>query len=409
MTNNDFQINCIENKCCLTCGGSNLRTVIDLGNQPLANNYHSGQKQEEFPLKLNVCPDCWHLQLSHVINPDLMFKHYLYVSGTSQTLKNYFDEFANKTLEYYPAAKSVLDIACNDGTQLDFYKQKGLDTYGIDPAKNLHEASTNKGHSVICEYFNTDTVKLFNNKTFDLILAQNVFAHTKYIVDFLESCKQLMTNDSLLFIQTSQANMIQNGEFDTIYHEHVSFFNTNSMKTVVERCGLHLFDVLKTDIHGTSYVFVISKNKTPKNTVQNILDSENNLGLYSMLTYPKYALGCYESTFNLKNKLKELKEEGYTIIGYGAAAKGNTLLNFGKISLDFIIDDNPLKTSLMTPGMDIKIENISVLDILPPDKKVVFVPLAWNFYKEIKEKIKNKRNNNNDIFVKYFPNLILER
>ena len=174
-----------ENKCCLACGGKDLRTILDLGNQPLANNYHANIEQEEFSLKLNLCTTCYHLQLSYIVNPDLMFKNYLYVSGTSQTLKDYFEFFAHKTLEYNNTAKTVLDIACNDGTQLDFYKKLGLETFGIDPAKNLHETAVSKGHTIVCDYFNTTTVPCFEGRTFDIITAQNVFAHTKYTVDFL--------------------------------------------------------------------------------------------------------------------------------------------------------------------------------------------------------------------------------
>jgi 2-polyprenyl-3-methyl-5-hydroxy-6-metoxy-1,4-benzoquinol methylase len=401
--NNEFQISYIENKECLACGDTELKTILDLRDQPLANDYHLGTtKQDKFPLKLNLCESCYHLQLSHTVNPDLMFKHYLYVSGTTQTLKDYFDFFAKKTLEYIPNAKNILDIANNDGTQLDSYKKLGLKTYGIDPAVNLYNEAISKGHEVICDYFNADTVHKFTNK-FDIITAQNVFAHNRYTVDFLTSCKTLMHDDSVLFIQTSQANMVLNNEFDTIYHEHLSFFNTNSMKALVERCGLILSDVFKTDIHGTSYVFVITKKDLGKTGTQDMIQFEKENGLYSILTYPSYALKCYKATFDLKHKLEELKDQGYTLVGYGAAAKGNTLLNFGKIDLDVIIDDNPLKQNLYTTGMDIKIVGSDYLLELGNDQKVVFIPLAWNFYKEIKTRIKAKRDNKDDLFVKYFP------
>lgn len=403
--NSEFQIPCIENKECFCCGNTNLKTILDLGNQPLANNYHSGKKQNEYPLRLNLCDKCFHLQLSHTVNPDLMFRHYLYVSGTTQTLKDYFDKFASKTLEYNSNAKNILDIACNDGTQLDSYQKLGLVTYGIDPAKNLVPVATDKGHNVICDYFNRDTIDQFNGTEFDIITAQNVFAHNKYTVDFLESCSKIMHDNSVLFIQTSQANMVLNNEFDTIYHEHLSFFNTNSMKTLVERCGLVLSDVFKTDIHGTSYVFVITKKDLGLEGTTKMLEFEKEKGLYNVLTYPEYALKCYNATYNLKNKLKELSSD-YLLVGYGAAAKGNTLLNFGNIELDFIIDDNPLKQNLYTPGMNIPIVGVDHLNTINvKDKKIAFIPLAWNFYTEIKSRIKVKRDNPNDLFIKYFPTL----
>ena len=219
-----------------------------------------------------------------------------------------------------------------------------------------------------------------------------------------------MHDESVLFIQTSQANMVINNEFDTIYHEHLSFFNTNSMKVLVEKCGLFLSNVFKTDIHGTSYVFVITKNSLSScPEVEKMLNFEKENGLFNILTYPQYALKCYTSTFELKNKLEELKKEDYLIIGYGAAAKGNTLLNFGKIDLDFIIDDNPLKQNLYTPGRNIKIVSSDFLLTIDKNKKVAFIPLAWNFYDEIKKRIKNKRDNTDDIFIKYFPNLTINK
>jgi 2-polyprenyl-3-methyl-5-hydroxy-6-metoxy-1,4-benzoquinol methylase len=406
--NNEFQIECIENKKCFCCGNDNLKTILDLGNQPLANDYHNNLTiQHEYPLRLNLCDKCFHLQLSYTVNPDLMFRHYLYVSGTTQTLKDYFDFFATKTLEYNPEAKTILDIACNDGTQLDSYKKLGLNTYGIDPAKNLYDGAIAKGHNIVCDYFNIESIDKFGDTKFDIITAQNVFAHNKYTVDFLLSCKELMGDKSTLFIQTSQANMVLNNEFDTIYHEHLSFFNTKSMKTLVERCGLVLSDVFKTDIHGTSYVFVITKNDLGLKGTQEMLDFEESKGLYNILTYPEYALKCYKATYDLKDKLEELKAEGYHLVGYGAAAKGNTLLNFGDIKLDVIIDDNPLKQDLYTPGMNIPIKGSEYIkeSFYMHTNKVAFIPLAWNFYSEIKSRIKTKRDNPNDLFIKYFPTL----
>jgi len=339
-----------------------------------------------------------------------MFKNYLYVSGTSETLRKYFDEFANITLGYFPAAKKVLDIACNDGTQLDSFAKLGLETFGIDPAENLYDECKDKGHEVICDYFNQETVHKFKGEKFDIITAQNVFAHTRFEEDFLLSCKEIMHDQTFLFVQTSQSNMVINNEFDTIYHEHISFFNTRSMKTLVERCGLFLHNVFKTDVHGTSYVFVITKNQIGELTgVMDNLKSEEASGLYNTLTYPKYAFNCYLATFDLKKKIEELKKEGYLIVGYGAAAKGNTLLNFGSIDLDFILDDNPLKQELLTPGRDIIIKNPEVISELPSDKKIAYIPLAWNFYTEIKSRIKRIRASEFDIFVRYFPHLNIEQ
>ena len=398
-------MNKIDN--CLCCGNNNLKLILDLGLQPLANSYHQGEVLDRYPLELQVCQDCWHLQLTYAIDPDLMFKEYLYVSGTSKTLNSYFKWFVEFTLNYYSEAKTVLDIACNDGTQLDYFKNKELSTYGIDPALNLLPSSTGKGHTVIGEYFNKKSALKLKESKFDIIIAQNVFAHNTYPLEFLNTCKSILSDKGHIFIQTSQANMVRNNEFDTIYHEHISFFNIVSMQTLVDKSGLYLNDVIKTDVHGTSYVYVLSKNNKQTVNIQNELKIFTDSKLNELKTYLKYAEKSYSIVEKLKSRILKFKEEGHTVIGYGAAAKGNTLLNFGNIKLDLIIDDNPLKHNLLTPGMDIPIRPLESLKKLDPNKPVVFIPLAWNFYTEIKDNIKTIRKGN-DVFIKYFPELIIE-
>ena len=165
-----------EKKDCVCCGKSNLSLVLDLNNQPLANSYHKEDELlEEYPLGLNLCEDCYHLQLTHIVNPDLLFKNYLYCSGTTQTLRDNFEWFSNFVLENSDIeVETVLDIACNDGSQLDCFKSKGINTYGVDPAENLHELSS-KNHNVICDYFDSSLY----DRMFDVIIAQNVFAHNE--------------------------------------------------------------------------------------------------------------------------------------------------------------------------------------------------------------------------------------
>lgn len=394
---------------CLCCGSERLKLVLDLNEQPLANSYKKTADEAEphFPLRLNICEECTHLQLSHAVNPDLLFKNYLYVSGTSQTLRDYFDWFAKRTLEYfeYPP-RSVLDIACNDGSQLNSFKALGLKTYGIDPAENLHKLS-NINHEVVCDYFTDKYTYHYKNKNLDIITAQNVFAHNSYPLEFLLECKEIMSDNSRLFIQTSQADMIRNNEFDTIYHEHLSFFNSSSMSALANRAGLHIIDIQKTPIHGNSYVFVLATKPGARPSVEHQLGQEREQGLQDMNTYLTYAEECRTVISDLNATLAHYRDLGYTIVGYGAAAKGMTLLNFGQTSLDYIIDDNPLKQGLYTPGMNIPIVSIDILEELR-ERKIAFVPLAWNFFKEIKGKIKSNRDVASDVFVKYFPTIKVE-
>jgi 2-polyprenyl-3-methyl-5-hydroxy-6-metoxy-1,4-benzoquinol methylase len=394
--------NVVELKECLACGSNKLKLVLDLHEQPLANSYklNKDEKQETFPLAINHCEECFHVQLTHAVNPKLMFEDYLYVSGTSRAMHEHcksFADFVHDTAN----GKTIIDVGCNDGTQLDYFKKLGYATFGIDPAKNLFEM-TSKNHTVFCDFFTEDFAKNnIHSVKYDVITAQNVFAHTADPLGFLRSAFLLMHDNSTLFIQTSQANMILNNEFDTIYHEHISFFNIQSMDKLCKRAGLYLVDVKLMPIHGTSFVFIIRKKND--GDVSSLIEVERNNGLYNPNTYIEYARRCNEIVKQLKKQCDYVRQNmiGWNVVGYGAAAKGMTLLNYTNLHLDFIVDDNPLKQGRFTPGSSIPIVSVDELDKL--NDTTLFVPLAWNFFDEIKSKIKSRRNNEHDRFITYFP------
>lgn len=388
---------------CRVCNSDNIKEILDLNEQPLANNYLEAPDETEecFPLKLNLCLNCYHTQLSVVVNPDLMFKNYLYVSGTSKTLHEYFDKFVEICESYSNKKGKILDIACNDGTQLDKFKKSGWKTFGIDPAENLYNLSS-KSHNVICGYFNKENCNKFTSK-FNLITAQNVFAHVDKVHEFLENCYSILEENGLVFIQTSQADMILNSQFDTIYHEHLSFFNTNSMKICANKNGFSLIDVKKTKIHGGSYVFVLKKGKHSENLSEIEIKNEEKNGIYDLRLYEKYSENCKKVVTDFKRKIQRLQEDKFKVIGYGAAAKGNTFLNFSKIKLDYIIDDNQLKQNKFTPGMKIPIKSIKRLKDEELNN-IFIVPLAWNFFNEIKLRT-NDYCKDSLSFIKYFPKL----
>lgn len=377
---------------CLCCN-SDVVTVLDLGDQPPANSYLKSPQDNEdkFPLKLNYCNNCTHLQLSHSVDPDILFKHYLYVSGTTLTLKQYFKDFVS-IVEKNCISKNklqVLDIACNDGSQLDAFKESGHFTYGIDPAVNLYNISSQK-HKVICDYFTEESVFKLQTK-FDAIVAQNVFAHNAYPKEFLKICCKYLNHDGTIFLQTSQADMIRYGQFDTIYHEHISFFSVESMKYLVNSLGLYLNQIIKTPIHGSSYVFIINKFQTTNNIEYDEDKITND-------TIQKFVNSVTDTINHLKNQIIQYKSQypDNLVVGYGAAAKGNTVLNYGNISLDYIIDDNILKQGLYTPGMKIPIVSLDYINTL--NKNIIWIPLSWNFFEEIKNKIQTYRNND-DKFI----------
>lgn len=395
--------NCQELLECLACGSTELLPAINLGDQPLANNFKKESAQnEQYPLAVNYCSDCYHLQLTHVVDPEIIYRDYAYVSGTSQTYLDYMWWFAKWCREYSGVQfGSVLDIGCNDGSQLDYFEKMGFLTYGVDPAENLHPTSTAKGHRVVCGFWNEQSIDNLDNGQFDIVVAQNSFAHNPDPLEYLKLLRPLMKSNGLFFVQTSQADMVRNGEFDTIYHEHVNFYNVNSMNQLCQRAGWNLIDVIKTPVHGTSYVFVLSVDKSSKENIKNLIAMESNL--LDNQTYKSWAARARKIASEFSSRIELFREQGYRIVGYGAAAKGMTLLNYVQVDLDYIIDDNSIKQGTYSPGRDIPVVGIDILQTYKNDDKILFVPLAWNFFTEIKSRILKHRSNSNDRFLKYFP------
>jgi 2-polyprenyl-3-methyl-5-hydroxy-6-metoxy-1,4-benzoquinol methylase len=400
--------NCTPIPTCLACGNDQLVPTLDLGQQPLANNFRNSvetNNESTYPLAINRCNSCNHLQLTHAVDPALIYTHYLYVSGTSNTYVEYMDWYAlfvREQFRHWPTR--VLDIGCNDGSQLNAFKKLGFKTYGVDPAENLHPKSS-ANHTVKLGFWNEESVNGLDTD-FDVITCQNAFAHNPDPVAFLELAKNYLRTDGKIFIQTSQADMVLNGEFDTIYHEHISYYNAHSMKALAERVGLYLVDIIKTPIHGTSYIFVLAKQQYNEHRIANILATEEALGLQSAETYTQWANGVRDLLIRLQDQIAEYRGFGYRVIGYGAAAKGMTLLNASQIKLDAVVDDNPLKQGLYCPGTTIPVVSSDyIASLYHSAQRIVFVPLAWNFYSEIKQKIQKIRNNELDIFLRYFPTI----
>ena len=386
-------------KNCLACNSKNLRQVLDLNLQPLANSYLSNKhlKEKKYPLKVNACLNCNHLQLSIAVNPKKIYQNYDYVSGTTDTYKKFMKKFfrfciqSNKKKFLY---KNILDIGCNDGSQLDVFKSNNFKTYGVDPAKNIFKISSKK-HNVICDFFNKKVVAKINNK-FDFIISQNSFAHNPKPIEFLKNAKELMHEKSLLIIQTSQADMCRNLEFDTIYHEHINFFNINSMNKLIQRSELKLDNVVKDPIHGSSYLFVIKRYSDQKK-IYKLLKKEKFL---NFKYYKNWGKRCKETVKEIKYRIDNISKKNI-IIGYGAAAKANTFLNFSKVKFEIIIDDNKLKQNKFCPGSKIPIKSLNFIKNYK--KNIYIVPLAWNFYKEIKKRVISVRKKNKDKFIVFFP------
>lgn len=398
----------INNKC-LVCGNNELFNYLDLSNQPLANSYHKGETLEKYPLQMNVCLNCWHSQLTVSVDPDKMFEHYLYISDTTKTLTKYFEWAVDYILNNVEKKESVLEIACNSGLLLEMFQNKGLKCYGVDPAKNLRELSLKRNLNVYVDYWGKEFSEKFKVEvgSVDLICAFHVLPHVPDPCEFIESCINILSEDGTIFLQTSQCDMFLNNEFDVIYHEHSSYFTASSIHELARKYNLYVSSIIKTDIHSKSFLFSLTKKPCNEEQLKELLKQENAQGMHSIEKYRHFAENAESIKKVLLNKLDQYKRDNYVVIGYGAAAKGNTLLNYLKFKLDYIIDDNEMKWGYLTPGMNIPIHGINLLE--NNFEKICFVPLAWNFYQEIKERIFKVRQVNKDIYIKYFPNYHEER
>jgi 2-polyprenyl-3-methyl-5-hydroxy-6-metoxy-1,4-benzoquinol methylase len=392
---------------CLACGGRRLHKYADLGAQPLANDYQDGSIElAKYPLAVNVCLDCFHSQLTHSVDADLLYKNYLYVSGTTKTLLQSFDEFVDEveaTVPDHPL--SVLDIASNDGTLLSRFAQRGHRVLGVDPAENLRALSEAQGVPTHVGYWGAATAAALGQK-FDVIVAMNVLGHVPYPAEFLAACKDVLAPGGHLYIQTSQCEMVQRLEFDTIYHEHHSFFTTKSFQALAHRVGLTIVNGTKVAVHGTSYRWTLTADdaaaaSSDDASVVVMLDAETALGYYALPTYERFGDSIRATAQFVRDVIADYTAKGYVAIGYGAAAKGNTLVNVAGVSLDYIVDDNPLKVGMRAPGNGAPIVPGARLEATT--EPLCVIVLAWNFYDEIRERVAAQRGRADDVFVRYFP------
>ena len=403
---------------CRLCNGKLSEPKINLGSTPLANEFLSEKiEQETFPLEVCVCESCQHYQLNESIDPEKLFRHYVFVAGTSpvnvQHFKNYAEHMVEK-FSYKPGDK-VLDIASNDGTLLQHFKNLEMKGLGIDPAKNIAEIANNNGIETIAEFFTesyADTI-LEKYGKFDLITANNVFAHVPDMIGFAKGVKKLLADQGVFSFEVSYfGDVCDDVLFDTIYHEHSSYHTITPLISFFKSHGLHILDVEKITNHGGSVrIFVINS----ENIENNRLSSEDywcpldncrkwhskylHFNNTSMLTHHEENIS--EKVIKLQKDIKylglELREilnnlyqNGKTIAAYGVPAKATTLTYALKIDenlISFAVDDNPLKQNTFTPGKHIPVYGTDKLFKDNPDYILI---LAWNFAESIVDKCKKQ-------------------
>ena len=396
---------------CRSCGNKKLLTVFNLGKQPLANALLIDRQEilneKYFPLKVVICKRCKLIQLNYTVNPKILFKKYLWVTGTSQKVREYREFFFKKISKFLKNKNNyICEIASNDGFFLQYVKKNNR-VLGIDPATNLAKKANLSGIKTIPEFFNLKIskkiIKIEKDKP-NIIICRNVIPHVENINDVLSGIKNLLSNDGYGVIEFHNAShIIKKKHYDYIYHEHIFYYTLSTLSKVLKNQGLNPFDYFISPISGGSYVIILSKKKivkTQKFINRIIFEKKNNLDLVSY----------WQSLNNLaknhkKNLLKIIFKYGEKnkIVGYGASARSSTLLNY--LNLDNkniikILDANPLKKNLYTPGSNIK--------IYTPNKKnlkgvKVILLLAWNFKDEI---IKNlKKLNFKGVVIEPLPKI----
>ena len=403
---------------CRFCLNRKLIPVIDLGNQPAANAFLSkGQLKEKehfFPLKVNFCLKCGLLQLTHVVSPDYLFRNYVYVSSTSPVFVAHFEKYAQSVYKKIKLNKDslVIDIGSNDGILLKPFKKLGIKVLGVDPARKIAREATKNGIPTIPEYFDQQLANQIIKKWgfADVITFNNVFAHVPYIDELILAAKKLLKSEGALIIEAPYlVDFLQKNLFDTIYHEHVSYLSIRPLQILFKRFNMTVFSVEKTDSHGGSIRVFVKKNESKRKieeSVDEFIKTEKRLGLANEQTYKKFAKKIEQNKNDLNKLLKQLKSKGKKIIGYGAPAKGNTLLNYFKIGsqiLDYIVDDSSYKQGLFTPGMHIPV--VSSERIMQDKPDYVFI-LAWNFAESIMKRLSDYKKNGGK-FIIPVPNPVI--
>jgi len=383
---------------CRICGNSNLKRYISLGFQPLANNLvkNKNDKVFKYPLEINFCEKCCNSQLSIAINPNKMFRKYLYLSSTNKTFVTHFKNAASKYIKKLNLKKNsfIIDIGSNDGIGLHPFKKFGFNNLlGIEPAKNLSKISASKGIKTLNNFFDKKIIKKIDKKA-DLILSSNVFAHSDNLLEIARSMLKILSIKGTIVIEVQYLlKMFKDLTFDNIYHEHYNYWCLISLKNLFDKLNAVIYDVEEIDTHGGSIRIYVTKNLKikPKNSVNNLLKKEERFGMKKFQTYQKFGKKIYKIKKKVIQNIIKLKAKNKKIIGFGAPAKATTLLNFFGISdkLEYIIEDNNLKHNKYIPGTNLKIFHKNVIK----NKDNAMIVLAWNFFDDIKKNNKSLSNN----------------
>lgn len=389
-----------KNKVCRMCRGKNLRLWLDLGNMALANSFLKTSRdvkyEYKYPLRVFFCEDCYLNQLTHIVDPNILFKNYVYFSKRMPDLPKHFKDYAKEVVKDFTSSKNdlVVEIGSNDGVLIGEIGKMGRRILGVDPALNIAKVANAAGIKTLPKFFSAKLSKQIVKKygSAKAIIGNNVVAHINDHLDLVSAVKHLLSKDGVFIFEAPYlVDMFENLTFDTVYHEHLSYLSIHPLKKMLEKSDMEIFEVKIFPVQGNSIrVYVGNKNMHKiRSSVEKILNKEKAIKLHKFSTYKKLATIIEKMKIDVVRKIKRLKKEGKVLAGYGAPAKGNTLLNYYGIDskmLDYVTEELPSKIGYLTPGTHIKVIDIEQSRKNPPD---YYLLLAWNYKDNILQKEKN--------------------
>jgi SAM-dependent methyltransferase len=385
---------------CRGCGHLIQHVFADLGNTPLSNSYLKSEdlrKMEPYyPLRAYVCAACLLVQVEEFESPERLFSEYAYFSSYSSSWLKHSEDYVDMAVKRFAlnASSLVVEIASNDGYLLQYFAKQRIPILGIEPAANVAEMSKQNGIPTLVKFFSAQTAQdlLQNGTSADLIVGNNVYAHVPALNDFTAGLKLLLKRDGVITLEFPHLmRLIEGNQFDTIYHEHFSYFSLYAVEPILDRHGLTAFDVDELSTHGGSLrVYAKHKEDNSKSASPRLLElraKEKSTGLDQLETYTSFQLKVDKVKSDLLKFLIEAKDTGKKVIGYGAPAKGNTLLNFCGVRKDLLpytVDRSPYKQDRFLPGTHIPIFSPETIERTKPDYVLI---LPWNLRVEIADEM----------------------
>lgn len=389
---------------CRFCGQPLKHTFCDLGLSPVSNSYLSQEqlekKEQVFPLHAYICDNCFLVQLEEFQSPKEIFNDYAYFSSYSTSWLKHCEEYVEMMVKRFQLNSShqVIEIASNDGYLLQYYKNRGIPILGIEPAENVARKAKEKGIPTVVDFFGTKVAHELkqNNLQADVLCGNNVLAHVPMLNDFVQGMKILLKPHGIITMEFPHLHrLMESNQFDTIYHEHFSYFSFLTVRKIFKKHGLTIWDVAQLKTHGGSLRIFASHSEThPQETLAatSLEEFEIKMGYNKLETYLSFS----EKIDTIKDQLTHFflnaQKSGKKVVAYGAPAKGNTLLNFCQIKKEFLpytVDKNPHKQGKYLPGTKIPIYSPDKIKETKPDYLLI---LPWNLKDEIMDQMQEIRS-----------------